>query len=97
MRYGLIRHAEAYVVQRYLMTVREGAATSEISEAVAGVMFTNANVALPFLTPVEISDISHLEQRNNTNFAWANTYLSLEPVDNDRGGYITPVTSQPKR
>jgi len=86
IRHDLIKHAIAYVVQRYLMTVRKGTTVSP-SEAITGTAPTYEDFALPFLTLVEISDASIKTQRNNTNIALTNTCLSLEPLGDGRGGY----------
>ena len=86
IRHDLIRHAVAYVVQQYLMTVRKGKTTST-SEAITGIMPSYDDYSLPFLTVVEISDTSNLTQRNNTNLALTNTCLSLAPLADGRGGY----------
>jgi len=86
MRYDLIRHAIAYVVQRHLMTVRKGKSVSAI-EALTGTMPCYEDFSLPFLTMVEGTDISKATQRNNTNIALTNTCLSLESTGDGRGGY----------
>ena len=86
IRHDLIKHAIAYVVQRYLMTIRKGHTTSA-SEAITGIMPSYEDFSLPFLTPVEISDTSKLKQRNNSTMALTHTCLSLEPIGDGRGGY----------
>ena len=86
IRYDLITHAFAYVAQHFLMRIRKGN-TISASEALTGIMPTYEDFALPFLTPVEITDISKTVQRNNTNLALTNTCLSLEPLGDGRGGY----------
>ncbi len=86
IRYDLITHAFTYVAQRYLMTVRKGN-TISASEALTGIMPVYEDFALPFLTPVEVTDISNKVQRNNTNLALTNTCLSLEPLGDGRGGH----------